>query len=368
LKPGFSEALLGWFDRSARPLPWREAAGSGYRRDPYAVIVSELMLQQTQVATVIPYYERFMARFPDFESLAAASETEVLKYWEGLGYYRRAKNLLALAVMVVSRYQGVLPCEKKELLKLPGIGPYTAGAILSFAYDLPEPAVDGNVVRVLSRLDAIPHLQGDPKSQRAVRERVAALFPPCRAGDFSEALIELGAAVCTPSAPACQACPINRYCLAFSLSAVMDYPRRRKDLPKPASQLTYVLIREGELVYCRRRSKGLLSGLFEFFSLSGKYGKQEEGHVRPAIEAHLGAKVIKLDYVGENRAVFSHRIWEMAFWEAEVSGGAGLIPRDGPDAPQGSLLPVSVESLAGLPFPAFLAAWRDDFISRREAQ
>ena len=362
----FADALLAWFDQSARPLPWRVPAGPGHRRDPYAVMVSELMLQQTQVTAVIPYYERFMARFPDFETLAAADETEVLKYWEGLGYYRRAKNLLALAGRVVDQYKGVLPPDKAELLKLPGIGPYTAGAILSFAYDLAEPAVDGNVVRVMARLDAVPHVQGDPKGQRAVRARVAELLPGRRAGDFSEALMELGATVCLPSSPRCAGCPVNGFCRAFSLSTVSRYPVRRKDQDRPVTYLSYVLIHDGEGVFCRRRPQGLLSGLFEFFRFEGKFTGEARDRVRKEVQAKTGLTDFELTYRGEKRAVFSHRVWEMAFWEAELSGAAGYTLRDGPPADEDALSRIRVSELAGLPFPAFLLAWRDGFVKRRE--
>ncbi len=366
MNPSFADTLLAWFDQSARSLPWREATSSGHRRDPYAVMVSELMLQQTQVSAVIPYYERFMVRFPDIESLAAAGETEVLKYWEGLGYYRRARHLLALAVTVVADYKGVLPREKSDLLKLPGIGPYTAGAILSFAYDLPEPAVDGNVVRVFARLDSLPHVQGDPQGQRAVRERVTALFPGKRAGDFSEALMELGATVCTPALPTCDACPVSSFCQAYARGSVNAYPVKRKDPDRPVSQLTYVLIHDGADVLVRRRPAGLLAGLYEFFSFAGKVEQEEQGRVRDEVAAKTGAFKIGLTYAGDKRAVFSHRVWELAFWEADLSGAASLALRDAP-APGGEgVSRISVSQLSELPFPAFLQAWRDDFVRRQE--
>ncbi|NLA96161.1 MAG: A/G-specific adenine glycosylase [Clostridiaceae bacterium] len=366
MKLSFADTLLAWFARSARPLPWREAAGQGHRRDPYAVMVSELMLQQTQVTAVIPYYERFMARFPDIETLAVADETEVLKYWEGLGYYRRAKNLLALAGRVVDQYEGVLPRNKADLLNLPGIGPYTAGAILSFAYDLAEPAVDGNVVRVMARLDAVPHVQGDPKGQRAVRARVAELFPRRRAGDFSEALMELGATVCLPSTPFCSSCPVNGFCRAFSLSTVTRYPIRRRGQDRPVTSLTYVLIHDGEQVLCRRRPQGLLSGLFEFFCFEGKITGEGRVRVREEVQAKTGLTDFELTCVGERRAVFSHRVWEMAFWEAELAGQAGYTLCDAPSSAEDALDRICISELAGLPFPAFLLAWRDDFVRRRE--
>jgi A/G-specific adenine glycosylase len=359
LNSDFAQALLGWFDRQARSLPWRQPSGGSHRRDPYAVIVSELMLQQTQVTTVIPYYERFMERFPDFSSLAEADETEVLKYWEGLGYYRRARNLHALARQVIDEFNGRLPVDRKQLLGLPGIGPYTAGAIRSFAYDLPEPAVDGNVVRVFARLDAIAHQQGDPAGQRAVRERVSGLIPGARAGDFSEALMELGATVCLPGTPDCGFCPLARFCRALALSRVNDYPVKRKDREKPVSRLTYLLIHQESDVLCQRRPKGLLEGLYEFVSLEGKM--TGEGQVRDQLEALWGKMALNLTFRGEERAVFSHRIWEMALWEVDLSGSDGLLVTD----KFNELIPVDHDDLGDLPFPAFLVSWRDDFIRRQ---
>lgn len=375
----FSDTILAWFDEAARPLPWRtesNTAAGGYKRDPYAVVVSEYMLQQTQVITVIPYYERFMKRFPTFRSLAVADETEVLKYWEGLGYYRRAKQLLALARKIVDEYNCFLPQDRTELMKLPGIGPYTAGAILSFAYDLPEPAVDGNVVRVFARLDAKPYVQGDVKAQREVRLRVSGMMPSVRAGDFSEALIELGATVCVSASPACAMCPVNEFCDAFALSTVGDFPVSAKPLAKPVSRLTYVLLFDERRVFCRRRPDGLLSGLYEFLSFPEKIEEGNIVRIEELIEGWISENgegtVRDISYAGKKRSIFSHRIWEISCWEVGVSGVKTtdqqrepyLIVRDDykPDDIEGEM--VTFAELAELPFPAFLMPWRDDFIGR----
>ncbi len=363
MNPDLAKTLLAWFDREARALPWREKDGI-HRRRPYAVLVSELMLQQTQVSTVIPYYERFMARFPEMEDLASADELEVLKYWEGLGYYRRARHLWTLARKVATDLGGRLPADRKTLMSLPGIGPYTAGAILAFAYDLPEPAVDGNVVRVLARLDALPHVQGHPGSLRAVRERVAQLIPSRRAGDFGEALMELGATICLPTSPRCASCPLSSFCLAFSRSEPEAYPVKRKDLEKPVSHLTYVLVHDGSSVFCRRRPEGLLAGLFEFHALEGKL--MEEDRVRRALEGQGKGPPVSLRFAGESRALFSHRSWEMAFWEAEWLTCESLLVKEGGFFGRDDLLAFEIGDLRTLPFPAFLTAWRDDFIRRQE--
>ena len=196
---GIAPALLGWYDRERRDLPWRRT------RDPYAVWVSEVMLQQTRVATVVDYYTRFMHRFPSLQALAEAAEDDVLKIWQGLGYYRRARALLAGARAVVAKHAGRLPAEPARLRELPGVGPYTAGAIASIAFGVREPVVDGNVTRVLCRLYA---LAGDPERAplpQRIRRLASELVPAKRPGDFNQALMELGATLCTPRAPDCSA-------------------------------------------------------------------------------------------------------------------------------------------------------------------
>jgi A/G-specific adenine glycosylase len=207
--------LLRWYRRSRRDLPWRRT------RDPYAIWVSEVMLQQTQVATVLPYYRRFMKRFPDPTSLARAPEERVLAVWSGLGYYRRARALHAAARQVVERHGGRLPADPGALLQLPGVGRYTAGAIASIAFDLREPVLDGNVRRVLSRVLA------DPGDDRRLWAVAAELADGPRPGDLNQALMELGALVCTPRAPDCAACPLARRCRARAGGRPEGYPRRK---------------------------------------------------------------------------------------------------------------------------------------------
>ena len=358
-----SDALLFWFDQCARKLPWREPA-SGTRRDPYAVIVSEFMLQQTQVSTVIPYYSRFMERFPDLLTLASAEEPEVLKYWEGLGYYRRARQLLKLAKTLVFDFSGALPQDRKTLLKLPGIGEYTAGALLSFVFDLPEPAVDGNVLRVISRLDAKAYTMGDVKSQAAVRERVSGLIPPQRAGDFSEALIELGATICLSSSPLCHDCPMSHVCRAYQQGVVAEYPLRQKREKSPVSQMSYVLVHDGTHVFCRRRSEALLHGLYEFISLPRKYKKNDGEKVEEAMRKMSECSKLpfhELRYVADKRVVFSHRVWELSFWELRIEGvESGFVFQDKGDS---NVFAVHRQALESMAFPAFLAGWRDAFLA-----
>ncbi len=365
----FSDRILSWFDESARSLPWRIPpiwSEKGLRRDPYAVAVSEFMLQQTQVVTVIPYYERFMERFPNWQALAGSKEREVLKLWEGLGYYRRARQLRLLAEAITRDFDGRLPRDRQVLLRLPGIGPYTAGALLAFAYDLPEPAVDGNVVRLISRFDASPHRQADPKAQRAVRERVLELMPSQRPGDFSEALIELGATVCLRQSADCPLCPVSQQCRALAQSRVGEFPIKAAAVDKPVTRKTYILYDDGCRIWCRRRKEGLLAGLYEFPALSGNYNEEERTELEKALLQEFGIGVPEgageLRFVGRRRPVFSHRIWELALWELKLDSPGGLGIADGPDGGEGGLEGFLPRDLAELPFPAFLASWRDSFL------
>ncbi len=214
--PAFRRALLDHFDRTRRPLPWRSG------RTPYRVMVSEFMLQQTRVETVVPYYERWLRRFPGWEALAEADEDEVLRAWTGLGYYRRARNLHRAAQVVRERHGGELPGDPEALKRLPGVGDYTAGAVASIAFGRAVPAVDGNVRRVLCRL-----FDMEAPTAGRLREAAAGLVDPERAGDFNEAMMELGATVCTPRAPACERCPVRGWCRATAAGTVAERPARR---------------------------------------------------------------------------------------------------------------------------------------------
>ncbi|MCX6907673.1 MAG: A/G-specific adenine glycosylase, partial [Verrucomicrobia bacterium] len=254
--------LLRWFDRHARRLPWRSAAA---RRDPYRVWVSEIMLQQTQVATVIPYYRRWLRQFPNVRSLAGAKPAVVLKAWEGLGYYRRARNLHAAAREVVQRHGGRLPATRDELLALPGIGRYTTGAILSIAFGQPEPLVDGNVARVLARLFGIRQNVKSGAGQARLWSVADYLVPAKRPGAFNESLMELGATVCTSQNPRCDECPVRELCVALRRGWVERLPNTGK---RPASrvvrQRALLIWRGGRVLVRQRRADGLLGGFWEF--------------------------------------------------------------------------------------------------------
>lgn len=253
------EALGLWFDDNARDLPWRR------RRVPYAVWVSEIMLQQTRVDTVVPYFERFLDRYPDVGSLAAAGLDEVLELWSGLGYYRRARQLHATACEVTARYGGTFPEDVASLKTLPGIGAYTAGAIASIAYGRPEALVDGNVARVLSRIEAIDDPVRSPKAVRALWATAARLLPNDRPGRFNEALMELGALVCTPRDPRCEICPVAPRCVARATGREGDLPVVEARGPVPQVKMVSAVLRDasGKVLFARRASGGLFGGLWE---------------------------------------------------------------------------------------------------------
>jgi A/G-specific adenine glycosylase len=263
-----AERLLAWFARSARDLPWRRG------RSPYRVWVSEVMLQQTQVDTVIPYYERFLERFPTVEALADAPLEEVLRVWEGLGYYARARRLHQAARQLVASNGGRLPRRFDQLEALPGVGTYTAGAVASFAFGEAVPAVDGNGRRVLSRLFGVREDVTRSSTKRQLRDLAVGLLPSGQAGAFNEALIELGATVCTPRSPLCHRCPVSDYCWAYAEGEQENLPVRRPRRKTPHYDVAAaVTVRDdGAVLVAQRNVEDMLGGLWEFPG-----GKCEEG-------------------------------------------------------------------------------------------
>lgn len=256
-----AEALLAWYDRHRRSLPWR--ARPGERPDPYRVWLSEIMLQQTTVAAVVPYYARFLARFPDLRRLAAAPLEDVLRLWAGLGYYARARNLHACAEAVVARHAGVFPDTVEALRALPGIGPYTAAAVAAIAFDRPAMPVDGNIERVVARLHAVA--EELPRAKPAIARHAQALMPAHRPGDFAQAMMDLGATICTPRAPACGSCPCRDSCAARALGTPDGFPRKAAKttgaLRRGAAFV--VLRRDGRVLLRERPRTGLLGGMSE---------------------------------------------------------------------------------------------------------
>ena len=294
----FNRDLLSWYQHNKADLPWRRD------REPYRVWLAEIMLQQTQVETVIPYFERFVAAFPTIEALADAPLDAVLKLWEGLGYYSRARNLHRAASIVVESPGGRLPADVADLMRLPGIGRYTAGAISSIAFGHPAPVLDGNVMRLFARLLDLP----DEISERATQERLwrqaEAWLPANQAGDYNQALMELGQRICRPKQPLCGSCPIQSHCAAHATGTVDQRPIKKKRPPIPHFDVAAGLIRDGagKLLIARRPLEGLLGGLWEFPG-----GKQEPGETLPACLARELREELAIEVeVGALFAVVEH--------------------------------------------------------------
>lgn len=302
MQPGeLAERLLAWYAAHKRDLPWRD------HPDPYAIWVSEIMLQQTRVETVRPYFERWIARFPDVTTLAAADEREVLQLWEGLGYYSRARNLHRAAREVVNHYGGELPPDPQALRRLPGIGDYTAGAIASMAFGLDEPAIDGNVLRVLARVFSVETPVDTPAGKREITALARAHLPAGRAGDFNQALMDLGARICLPVGPSCSACPLLGVCRAQSENRQDELPRKRPKKAVPHVVVTAAIIaRAGRVLLAQRPAEGLLGGLWEFPG-----GKLEPGEdlvtcLQREIREELGVEVAIGGRLGTYRHAYTH--------------------------------------------------------------
>ncbi|MDF2594601.1 MAG: A/G-specific adenine glycosylase [Clostridia bacterium] len=292
---GYAEKLLIWFDENKREMPWRKT------KDPYAIWVSEIMLQQTQVDTVIPYYEKFMTRFPTVAALAAAHREEVYNYWQGLGYYRRAENLHKGAQMIEQEYDGVFPTEIEQVKKIPGIGPYTMGAIMSIAFHMPVPAVDGNVMRILSRYFLIDADISVAKNRKLFDNKVMELMPedPNR---FNQALMELGALVCTPKNPKCNECPVQEICRAYQTQSVEKFPVKTPKTKVIPMGYKVLLIKKGEGYWMEKRpEEGLLANLWGFPMLEKS---------KSSVEIQ-DPEEIEGEKLGQVVHVFTHRKWVM---------------------------------------------------------
>jgi A/G-specific adenine glycosylase len=299
--------LLGWYDAHRRDLPWRAPADSRRTLDPYHVWIAEVMLIQTQVDKVVPYYRRFIERFPDVASLAAADLDEVLKAWEGLGYYARPRNLHKAAGIIVGEHGGELPRDERSLRALPGIGRYVAAAILAIAFDQPILAADGNVRRVLSRL----HDLADP-SEAMVRGKGEPLVAE-RPGDVNQALMDLGSAICTPRAPRCGACPVESDCLARANGTAHERPGRRPAKKRPHYDIAVGVIWRGdEILIAKRPPEGLLGGLWEFPGGKPEPGEPLEAAVvrevgeEVGVEVEPGAKITAVEHAYSHFEITLH--------------------------------------------------------------
>jgi A/G-specific adenine glycosylase len=312
----FQDDLLSWYEAHLRDLPWRKD------QDPYKIWVSEVMLQQTRVDTVIPYFERFTERFPTLEALADADTEEVLKSWEGLGYYSRARNLHAGVREVKERYDGRVPDDPDEIRTIKGIGPYTAGAILSIAYGKPEPAVDGNVMRVLSRLLAIREDIQKAKTRKLFEELIRQLIAKHNPSFFNQALMELGALVCTPKSPKCLICPVMEHCRGRAQGIQEDLPIKGKAKPPRDVNLAVAFLeQDGKFLIRKRPDEGLLAGMWELVNLEGDIEA-----LAKQLYADYGVACFPLSLIDTHQHVFSHLQWKMQIYSFEPHGR--IIARD----------------------------------------
>jgi A/G-specific adenine glycosylase len=308
-RAGHARRLLAWYDRARRLLPWRALPGE--TADPYRVWLSEIMLQQTTVATVGPYFQRFLERWPDVAGLAAAKLDDVLAEWQGLGYYARARNLKKCAEAVARDFDGVFPSSSEGLSALPGIGPYTAAAIAAIAFDEAATVVDGNVERVVARLFAVT--EPLPGAKARLRELAATLTPESRAGDYAQAMMDLGATICAPRAPRCTDCPLAAACAARAQGIAAELPRRARKAARPTRRAVAWVCRDdaGALLLRRRAERGLLGGMWEV--PSSEWVADGGFDAAPPLAADWRAAAAPVVHV------FSHFRLEMAVYGATIS-------------------------------------------------
>ncbi len=311
----FQTRLLGWYHAHKRDLPWRRST------DPYAIWISEIMAQQTRITALLPYYERFMARFPDVRSLAAADEQEVLAAWAGLGYYSRARSLHRAARQVVAAYDGTLPCDEAALRTLPGIGAYTAGAIMSIAFGVPAAAVDGNVLRVYARVQHDRQDISTPKAKADAAAFVDACMSADEPGCFTQALMELGALVCLPGNPQCLLCPVQPLCRAFEAGEQASLPHKPPKKEKKQKDVTVLLLFNTEnRVLMRRRTQPLLRGMWEFVTLERAMSEADV----VSFLSEKGVPNAAAEEVGAREHVFTHIIWHMRGYRCAVPAAFSL--------------------------------------------
>lgn len=307
---GIPKPLLKWYDNKKRILPWRE------KPTPYRVWISEIMLQQTRVEAVKPYFERFMKALPDVRTLAYAKEEELLKLWEGLGYYNRVRNLQKAALQIMEEYGGDMPADYDKLLSLKGIGSYTAGAVSSIAFGKVHPAVDGNVLRVIARVRKDDRSFSQAKVKASIEQDVLAIMPKDRPGDFNQAMMELGACVCIPNgAPHCEECPLAELCMAHQDGTELAYPKKDKARQRSIVEKTILIIRDGEKTAIRKRTqKGLLAGMYEFPSVDSYLSADE---VASYLTAN-GLSPIRITPLEDAKHIFTHKEWHMKGYMVRV--------------------------------------------------
>ncbi len=344
----FAEALLAWFRGHARVLPWREDAS------PYRVWISEIMLQQTRVAAVMPYFLRFMEALPDVAALAAVDDDKLMKLWEGLGYYSRARNLKKAAGVIMDQYHGVIPAEYSELCRLPGIGPYTAGAIASIAYGQEETAVDGNVLRVFSRLNAVDGVVTEPPVREKITKSVRECLPKAQSGVYNQSLMELGALICLPNGePKCGECPVRAFCKAYEQGNMLEYPRKPAKKARTIERMTVLILQDENYLAIRRRPEtGLLAGLYEFPSLSGHCSEEE---VLASVRS-MGFAPIHIRRLPEAKHIFTHKEWHMIGYAVRVDEFA---EREAVSAKQNLIFVEPEKTEREFPIPAAFEAYAE---------
>lgn len=324
------DPLLTWYRSNARVLPWRE------NRQGYRVWLSEIMLQQTRVETVIPYYLRFLERYPDIKALACGGDEELMKLWEGLGYYSRARNLKKAAQVICREYAGVFPSDYEQILKLPGIGEYTAGAIASIAFEQPRAAVDGNVMRVMARLTEDKRDIGDVRFRRDIEKGLEIVYPEGHCGEFTQSLMELGATVCLPNGiPKCEVCPLGKLCRAglFGNNRPLEYPVKKAKPEKKRVDMTVFLLWNGDKLALRRRPEGgLLSGMWELPNTEGILSKEQAaGELYRCFLADKDISKPEIKEYCRKKHVFSHVEWNMCCYEVKMPENGRMQKTDCPD-------------------------------------
>ena len=302
--------LVNWYRENKRDLPWR------HNPDAYRVWISEIMLQQTRVEAVKGYYDRFLKALPTVKDLAEAEEDKLLKLWEGLGYYNRVRNMQKAAQQIMVDHAGRFPDTYEEILQLKGIGNYTAGAISAFAYGIPKPAVDGNVLRVISRITGSYEDIMKQSVRKKIESALEQVIPTDAASDFNQGLIELGAIVCVPNGgPKCEQCPVKEYCIAHAENLTAEIPVKKKAKARKIEERTVLIFKDGKQIAIRKRpAKGLLAGLYEFPNLEGKFSMAEVTGYRKKI----GLMPVRIQELPEAKHIFSHIEWHMTGYEVTV--------------------------------------------------
>lgn len=306
-KTSFQQSLLNWYDHSKRVLPWRD------QPNPYHVWLSEIMLQQTRVEAVLPYFFRFIDKIPSIQILSQTDDDVLNKLWEGLGYYSRIRNMKKASIIIVKEYNGSLPRTYDQLIQLPGIGPYTAGAILSIAFNQPYTAVDGNVLRVFARITASKEDIKSPEVKQEIKRLVTDLLPHDRVGDFNQALMEIGALICLPNGkPYCLSCPLSSYCQAYQQDLTEQIPMKQKKAQRKEIDLTILLFKYDDRYSVEKRpEKGLLAGLYQIPNVEGHLTEVDLRNRYPFIKT--------ISYLGEAKHIFTHLEWNMIGYELQLN-------------------------------------------------